>query len=1022
MSAGTRGRKAGGIRLLSVLLALVFAWAGCAAPADPARAAETAAVETAEGYPYTTTTFEAVNLRGSASAHGNILLVIPAGATVTVLKTVDGWAVVEYGGAVGYVKNEYIALRIPGGTVWWGAGETDTKLVQQRLKDLGYYQGAADGTFGEQTAAALRAFQAAAGIQADGVGGENTIKMLFSRAAPAASPSVAEAEETSVFLTAGANACGNSLTWSISADKKTLTISGTGNMYEYPEHLTPGGALSQPWMIYKNTITDIRIAEGVTSVGSGAFWGCEALREITLPSSIRSIGFAAFAECYALRKAVIPSGMIGESAFIRCTGLKEVTIGSGVSAMGISAFESCSALDAVFISDVAAWCRIYFGGNKASPMEYAGNLYLNGSLVRNLTIPGSVGRISDYAFEHCKAITSLTVQEGVTAIGEYAFNGCSALSSVYLPNSLTSVDAFAFASCAQARISLPAGISSIGERAFDGCRLEGTVAVHQGRIGECAFRACGNIVYLEIGANVTWIGENAFADMGALRGVHYGGTEADWNRLSAKANLTSHRTNPYWEGNTYGSAQAAIEAEPAEVTFGGYPWIVLTTSGDQSLLITRDVIRFMNYWKLRTFNDAGLKVTWASSPIREWLNGSFLSSFSESDRAAIRATSVSTPSNARFGTADGSSTTDKVFLLSAEEANAYFRTDELRAAKGSAAALNEYGDGEGRRDPTTGNTYWWLRTPGMFKYDAAYVNYTGTVRYDGIEATQPAICGVRPAIWVANTAVSLPDTPTPPDPAGAESFVRRLYNVCLDREPDAAGLADWVSQLTSGRNNGSRVAYGFIFSQEFKDKNYCNEHYATYLYRAFLGREPDQPGLRYWEGLLDQGTTREEIFNGFIGSIEFTNLCEEYHITRGDGIEVPAPGYGTAPIGFCSECHAESGIHKFVTRLYDVCLNRLPDEAGLLDWSVRLRDHAVSGTAAAYGFVFSAEFTNKNYNNDTFIEYLYQAFMGRASDPVGKQNWLAQMQSGWSREKVFQGFAGSVEFGMICAAYGIARD
>ena len=1003
------------IMLLALVLAVAFASAAWHSPFNAAMAAGSGTVETADGYPYTTRTFEAINLREKRSVNSPIVLVIPTGASVTVLKVIDSWAAVEYSGALGYVKTEYLALKIPSGTVMKGASETDTKLVQQRLLDLGFYQGDVDGVFGDQTAAAVKAFQTAAGLQADGVAGENTIKLLFNQAAPSkhilSSPSSA----------GSAYSCGNSLTWSVSDDGKTLTISGTGDMFEYPEHLTPGGTLSQPWMAYKDTITTIQIADGVTSIGSGAFWGCAALTEITLPSSIRSIGYAAFAECYALKKAVIPSGIIGESAFIRCTALDEVAIGSSVSAIGISAFESCYSLRAVYIDDIASWCRIYFGGNKASPMEYASNLYLNGILVTDLTIPATVDSINDYAFEHCKAITSVTAQEGLTRIGEYAFNGCSALTSVSLPSTLKTVGAFAFASCAQANIMLPTSITSIGERAFDGCALGGTVTVQQGWIGECAFRACGVLYYLDIGAGVSWIGENAFAGMNALRAVHYGSTEANWKKLSANSGFAADKINEWWEGFTFGTARASFVSAPAEVDFGGYTWNVLATNGDQSLLITRDVIGFASYWALLSYDEAGLRVSWASSPLRDWLNGVFLSSFSTDEQAAIRATNITTPSNALFGTTDSSNTSDKVFLLSAEEANSYFLLDEFRAARATESAMNQFGDGGGRRDPTTGNTYWWLRTPGMFMYDAAYVNYTGTVRYDGIGATQAAICGIRPAMWVSNDALDLP--PAAPDPeAGAQGFVKRLYKVCLDREPDSGGLDYWVDQLMSGTNNGSNVAYGFIFSNEFKDKNYCNEHYATYLYRAFLGREPDLAGLQYWVSLLDNGITREEIFNGFIGSIEFTNLCNSYGIIRGDGIGVPAPGHGTAPIGFCSECHAESGIHKFVTRLYDVCLNRLPDEGGMLNWSVQLRDHLLSGREAASGFIFSYEFTSHNYDDDTFVEYLYNAFMGRKSDPMGKQNWLNQLAVGWTREQVFDGFAGSVEFSMICAIYGIARD
>ncbi len=1010
------------ITLLVLALALVFAAAAGNTPANTAMAASSAKVETAFGYPYASYTYEAVNLRAKPSVNAEKVLVIPEGARITVLKNTGTWVVVEYNNAVGYVSNKYVAIKIPGGTVWKDADATDTKLVQQRLKDLGYYQGSVDGAFGDQTAAAIRSFQSAAGLKADGVAGENTIRLLFNQIAPAATAQNISAA-TRYGASADASVCGTNLTWSVSYDKKTLTVSGTGNMYEYPEHMAAGGDLSQPWMAYKKTVTRIVLEEGVTSIGSGAFWGFDALTDISFPKSLKTIGFAAFAECYALPAINIQSGVIGESAFIRCTGLKKVTIGTGVTGIGISAFESCDNLDAVYIDDLTAWCHIYFGGNKASPMEYASNLYLKGTLIKDLVIPSTVDRISDYAFEHCNAISTLTVSEGVKAIGEYAFNACSNLTHVTFPSTLESIDAFAFASCGRAYMELPKSLKSIGERAFDGCPMEQTITVYQGRISEKAFRACGASIYLEIGAGVTWIGENAFQDMGALRGVHYAGSEANWNKLSANAGITAHLTNPHWEGNTYGTARVTIEKGPTELSFGGYDWVLLTTNDDQSLLITKEIIDFQKFWNLSTFDQEGLKSGWTDSPLRKWLNNDFLNTFSAADQQAIRTTIVTTPSNAKFGTVDDCNTSDKVFLLSAEEANSYFWMDDARAAELSEAALEKYGSDAGRRDPTTGNTYWWLRTPGMYKYATAYVNYTGSVRYDGIESTQPTICGVRPAMWVANSALDLPEPEPEEEPRDAESFVRRLYRICLNREADDAGLASWVNQLTSGSNTGSQVAYGFIFSPEFKNRNYCNEHYATYLYRAFLGREPDQPGLKYWASLMDNGKTREEIFNGFIGSTEFTNLCTEYGIIRGEGIDVPEPGHGTAPIGFCSECNAESGIHKFVTRLYDVCLNRQPDDAGMLDWSTRLRDHVITGSNAAYGFIFSPEFVNKNYSDDVFVEYLYNAFMGRASDEGGKANWLAQLQgAGWTREMVFEGFASSVEFGMICAQYGIARD
>ncbi|MCD8069192.1 MAG: DUF4214 domain-containing protein, partial [Lachnospiraceae bacterium] len=202
-----------------------------------------------------------------------------------------------------------------------------------------------------------------------------------------------------------------------------------------------------------------------------------------------------------------------------------------------------------------------------------------------------------------------------------------------------------------------------------------------------------------------------------------------------------------------------------------------------------------------------------------------------------------------------------------------------------------------------------------------------------------------------------------------EEFVTRLYQVCLNRDPDDAGLADWVNRLATGQETGASAAYGFIFSTEFQNYNFCNTDYVKQLYRAFMGREYDDAGLADWVSRLETGTTREEVFNGFSQSTEFQNICNTYGITLGDPIEIPQ--YGTVPHGSCSVCGETDGVTAFVTRLYSICLDREPDEAGLADWTGQLWDHTKSGRDVSYGFIFSQEFTNKNLSDESFVEYLY---------------------------------------------------
>lgn len=114
-------------------------------------------------------------------------------------------------------------------------------------------------------------------------------------------------------------------------------------------------------------------------------------------------------------------------------------------------------------------------------------------------------------------------------------------------------------------------------------------------------------------------------------------------------------------------------------------------------------------------------------------------------------------------------------------------------------------------------------------------------------------------------------------------FVVRLYEKALGRTPDYTGLVDWQTKLINHELTGTEVAYGFIFSPEnLANTEGDNFKFVTVLYRAIMGREPDDAGLADWVGKLASGSEKEEIFAGFVNSPEFASLCEEYGITKGE--------------------------------------------------------------------------------------------------------------------------------------------
>ncbi len=113
-------------------------------------------------------------------------------------------------------------------------------------------------------------------------------------------------------------------------------------------------------------------------------------------------------------------------------------------------------------------------------------------------------------------------------------------------------------------------------------------------------------------------------------------------------------------------------------------------------------------------------------------------------------------------------------------------------------------------------------------------------------------------------------------------FTERLYSLCLGRHSDPDGLKGWSDAMANMEASGARVAHGFFFSNEFLSANYSNAEYVRKLYNVCLNREPDSDGFRGWVEALNNGASREEVFNGFAHSTEFKQLCAAAGIIPGN--------------------------------------------------------------------------------------------------------------------------------------------
>ena len=332
---------------------------------------------------------------------------------------------------------------------------------------------------------------------------------------------------------------------------------------------TGGGALIEEYEIAKRAfygctaLKSVTIPESVTVIGENAFSDCYGLTSVIIPDSVTYIADYAFVYCEGLTSIIIPNSVtsIGNGAFRYCNSLTSVTIGRGVTSIGNYAFESCYKLVEVYNKSTLS---ITAGGTDHGEVaRYAGNVYTQegGSQLTDtsdgyrfyydgskgylvgyygaqtaLTLPASFKaydgtlvekyEIAERAFYGCTALKSVTISESVTVIGENAFTDCTSLTSVIIPDSVTSIGDMAFFSCENlTSVTIGSGVTSIGKGAF---------------------AYCNSLTSVIIPDSVTSIGDAAFADCNTLEAVYYRGTATQWQAVIGSDSFESAPTVYYY--------------------------------------------------------------------------------------------------------------------------------------------------------------------------------------------------------------------------------------------------------------------------------------------------------------------------------------------------------------------------------------------------------------------------------------------------------------------------------------------
>ncbi|MEE3416083.1 MAG: leucine-rich repeat domain-containing protein [Prevotella sp.] len=159
----------------------------------------------------------------------------------------------------------------------------------------------------------------------------------------------------------------------------------------------------------------------VVQIGSGAFYFCTQLSDISLPKTIEVICNSAFFRCDKLKMIEIPVGVkeIRKQAFMNCYSLTRIHIPKNVQHIGSSAFSMCGKL--VFIAIPEG-------------MKEIESFTFSDSGLKAFTIPSTIERIGMWAFGHCKKLGSVTCRAIVPpSLDKNVFTDISDTAILYVP-------------------------------------------------------------------------------------------------------------------------------------------------------------------------------------------------------------------------------------------------------------------------------------------------------------------------------------------------------------------------------------------------------------------------------------------------------------------------------------------------------------------------------------------------------------------------------------------------------------
>ena len=332
----------------------------------------------------------------------------------------------------------------------------------------------------------------------------------------------------------------------------------------------------------QSTLKQVKISEGIISIGDNAFNRCGALESVKIPASVEQIGERVFSNCNALISAEYAEGTklktTGEYIFDECISLDSVKLSEGIETIGTAAFRGTSSLEIVDLPD-----SLKEIGEIAFASVDVVNSYLtedrhNHSALTSITLPEGLTTIGVGALSDCEKLSEIIVEEDNTkfSVGDDGFLYETAgdlkklivyphakkLKTITIPADVTletsvfstdqiletvifegegmTVPQSAFSSCsALTSVIFNGSVASIDWYAFSSCSKLETVTFEKTitRIEEGAFSNCISLKQITLPAGIEYVASNSGAGQSSVTSAFEGCTSLETVNVSKYAHI-----------------------------------------------------------------------------------------------------------------------------------------------------------------------------------------------------------------------------------------------------------------------------------------------------------------------------------------------------------------------------------------------------------------------------------------------------------------------------------------------------